>query len=213
MNLAWLHPRNLFRQSDTAAHVPVEMVQVSKQGTERQSREARPDASPTRALAAFLSIGRTYHPLCRRTLIQRQVVGYYHYERHVVYKTGPLAATYAGAFGSQMVERPDFSYSMALWKLSQEVGCDLSQLWVNGPTGRCQPVIEEMTSLVDVDYWTRAGLVSWLESLSFNSSNSASAVAAPNNTTAPPTSSDFQSNKPEQATARQSQHRRGPRPM
>lgn len=119
----------------------------------------------TAALSNYLRIGRTYHPLCRHAFIEKQITGYYHYEQRVIYKTCAVAAAYAGAFGPQSIERPDFSYSMALWRLSQKVGYNLNTLIVHGPTGRRQPVAEEMMQLVDENHWTREGLVEWLESL------------------------------------------------
>lgn len=119
----------------------------------------------TATLSNYLRIGRTYHPLCRHAFIEKQITGYYHYEQRVTYKTCAVAAAYAGAFGPQSIERPDFSYSMALWRLSQKVGYDLNTLIVHGPTGRRQPVAEEMMQLVDENHWTREGLVEWLESL------------------------------------------------
>lgn len=119
----------------------------------------------TATLSNYLRIGRTYHPLCRHAFIEQRMTGYYHYEQRVEYSTCAVAAAYAGAFGPQSIERPDFSYSMALWRLSQKVGYDLNTLIVNGPTGRRQSVAEEMMQLVDINHWSREGLVEWLESL------------------------------------------------
>lgn len=119
----------------------------------------------TATLSNYLRLGRTYHPLCRHAFIEKRVTGYYHYEQRVTYNTCAVAAAYAGAFGPQSIERPDFSYSMALWRLGQKVGYDLNQRVVHGPTGRRQPVAEEMMQLVDENFWTRDGLVEWLESL------------------------------------------------
>lgn len=119
----------------------------------------------TATLSNYLRIGRTYHPLCRHAFIEKRITGYYHYEQRVQYSTCAVAAAYAGAFGPQSIERPDFSYSMALWRLSQKVGYDLNQRIVNGPTGRRQPIAEEMMQLVDDNHWTREGLIEWLESL------------------------------------------------
>lgn len=119
----------------------------------------------TATLSNYLGIGRTYHPLCRHAFMEKRVIGYYHYEQRVQYSTCAVAAAYAGAFGPQAIERPDFSYSMALWRLSQKVGYDLNTRIVHGPTGRRQPVAEEMMQLVDDNRWTREGLVEWLESL------------------------------------------------
>lgn len=135
----------------------------------RQSHALQPlpvEAAPrTGMLAHFLRLGRQYHPLCRNAFMEKRVLGYYHYERRVEFSTCAVAAAYAGAFGSQSVERPDFSYSMALWRLSQKTGYDLNHMQVNGPTGRRQSVAKEMMHLIDKDYWTREGVAEWLESL------------------------------------------------
>ncbi len=119
----------------------------------------------TATLSNYLRLGRMYHPLCRHAFVEKRMVGYYHYERCVAYRTCAVAAAYAGAFGPQSIERPDFSYSMAVWRLSQKVGYDLNGRSVYGPTGRYQPIAEEMMQLVDKDYWTREGLVEWLASV------------------------------------------------
>ena len=119
----------------------------------------------TNTLAYYLERGRHMHPLCRDSFIERVELGYYHYERRTEWRTCALAAAYAGAFGSDSIERPEFSYSMAIWQLSQKLGVDLRTTQVYGPTGRCQPVVDEMIQLIDEDGWTRAGVAQWLQSL------------------------------------------------
>ena len=119
----------------------------------------------TNTLSSYLDKGRQMHPLCRHSFIERVELGYYHYERRTEWRTCALAAAYAGAFGAHTIERPEFSYSMALWQLSQKLGYDLHQTIVYGPTGRCQPVIDEMVQLIDQDGWTREGVAQWLRSL------------------------------------------------
>ena len=119
----------------------------------------------TNTLSNYLDQGQHMHPLCRHSFIERIELGYYHYERRTEWRTCALAAAYAGAFGPRSIERPEFSYSMALWQLSQKLGYDLNQTIVYGPTGRCQPVIDEMIQLIDADGWTREGVVQWLQSL------------------------------------------------
>jgi hypothetical protein len=94
-------------------------------------------------------------------------IGYYAYERREEWRTCALAAAYAGAFGPQSIERPDFSYSMALWRLSQRVGYNINACQVVGPTGRRNNLADEMIRLVDEDLWTRAGVADWVESLGF----------------------------------------------
>lgn len=118
--------------------------------------------SPLAMLAGFLAIGRTYHPLCRNAFVERVQIGYYAYERHEEWRTCALAAAYAGAFGPQAIERPEFSYSQAIWQLSDLVGYDLNELHVLGPTGRVSAVCDEMVLLTDTNLWTRLGLVHWL---------------------------------------------------
>lgn len=119
----------------------------------------------TAALSTFLRIGRLYHPLCRNSFVERVQIGYYFYERREEWRTCALAATYAGAFGPQSIERPDFSYSMAIWRLSQRVGFDIGQQQIVGPTGRHTNLADEMIQLVDENLWTRAGVADWVESL------------------------------------------------
>ncbi len=119
----------------------------------------------TATLSNYLWIGRTYHPLCRHAFIEKRITGYYHYEQRILFSTCAIAAAYAGAFGPHAIERPDFSYSMALWRLGQKVGYDLAHCIVPGPTGRRQSVAEEMMQLVDEDLWTREGVAEWLASL------------------------------------------------
>lgn len=118
-------------------------------------------------LSNFLRIGRTYHPLCRNAFVERVQYGYYAYERREEWRTCALAAAYAGAFGSDSVERPDFSYSMAVWRLSQRLGYDISKRQVVGPTGRRNNLADEMIQLVDDNMWTREGVADWVESLGF----------------------------------------------
>lgn len=126
---------------------------------------ASTSSATNNTLSAYLDKGRQMHPLCRHSFIKRVELGYYHYERRVEWHTCALAAAYAGAFGAYTVERPNFSYSMAIWQLSQKLGYDLRQTIVYGPTGRRQPVIDEMAQLIDQDGWTRKGVVEWLRSL------------------------------------------------
>ncbi len=117
-------------------------------------------------LSHFLEAGRALHPLARRqSFVTAVTTGYYHYERRTVWHTCAVAAAYAGAFGAETIQRPDFSYSMAVWRLSQLVGYNIGAVKVFGPTGRHQDVATEMTHLVDVNHWTRAGIVDWLGSI------------------------------------------------
>ncbi len=120
------------------------------------------DCSPLAELASYVAIGRTYHELCRNAFVERVQVGYYIYERRTEWRTCALAAAYAGAFGPQSVEQPEFSYSQAVWRLSQRIGCDLDQLYVVGPTGRVAAVPDEMILLIDANYWFRQGVAEWL---------------------------------------------------
>lgn len=121
----------------------------------------------TETLSNFLRIGRLYHPLCRNAFVERVQMGYYAYERREEWRTCALAAAYAGAFGPQSIERPDFSYSMAIWRLSQRVGFDIGQRQVVGPTGRHSNLADEMIKLVDENLWTRAGVADWVASLGY----------------------------------------------
>lgn len=124
-----------------------------------------PLVSQRYSLSNYLRLGRTYHALCRNTFVERVQIGYYAYERREEWRTCALAAAYAGAFGPQSIEKPEFSYSMAIWRLSQLVGFDIGQHQVTGPTGRLNDLADEMIKLVDENLWTRAGVAEWLASL------------------------------------------------
>jgi hypothetical protein len=121
----------------------------------------------TDTLSNFLKIGSMYHPLCRNAFVERVQVGYYAYERREEWRTCALAAAYAGAFGSQSIEKPGFSYSMAIWRLSQRIGFDIGQRQVVGPTGRHSNLADEMIKLVDDNLWSRAGVSEWVASLGY----------------------------------------------
>ncbi len=121
----------------------------------------------TDTLSNFLHMGRLYHPLCRNAFVERVQLGYYAYERREEWRTCALAAAYAGAFGPQSIEKPDFSYSMAIWRLSQRVGFDIGQRQVVGPTGRHNNLADEMIKLVDDNLWTRAGVAEWVATLGY----------------------------------------------
>jgi hypothetical protein len=121
----------------------------------------------TNTLSNFLRIGSLYHPLCRNAFVERVQIGYYVYERREEWRTCALAAAYAGAFGAQSIERPDFSYSMAIWRLSQRVGFDIGKRMVVGPTGRNNKLVDEMIKLVDDNLWSRAGVAEWVASLGY----------------------------------------------
>lgn len=118
---------------------------------------------PLVALADFLEIGRRYHPLCRHAFVEKVQLGYYAYEQREEWRTCALAAAYAGAFGARSVERPSFSYSQAVWELSQKVGLDIGITRIVGPTGRKNNVADEMIALTDKNLWTRAGIAKWLQ--------------------------------------------------
>ena len=121
----------------------------------------------TGTLSHFLHMGRLYHPLCRNAFVERVQLGYYAYEQREEWRTCALAAAYAGAFGPHSIERPDFSYSMAIWRLSQRVGFDIGQRQVVGPTGRHNNLADEMIKLVDDNLWTRAGVAEWVATLGY----------------------------------------------
>ena len=128
-------------------------------------------------LSYYLERGRHMHPLCRDSFIEQVIWGYYHYEQRTELRTCALAAAYVGAFGAHTVESvaPACSPtrvmttgpagSQMIWQLSAKLGYDLRQTAVYGPTGRCQPIADEMIQLVDVDGWTRAGIVQWLQTI------------------------------------------------
>lgn len=116
-------------------------------------------------LSDLILVGRTYHPLCRQAFVEKVQIGYYAYERREEWRTCTLAAAYAGAFGPDSIQRPDFSYTMAVWRLSQRLGYDIGKLQVVGPTGRHNSLANEMIELTDVNLWTRAGVAEWVSSI------------------------------------------------
>lgn len=130
--------------------------------TKKPQAEPRPER-----LSAFLETGRLYHPLCRQAFVEQVSIGYYAYERRAEYRTCALAAAYAGAFGANAVEQPDFSYTMAVWRLSQRLGFVLEHTLVRGPTGRQQNLVKEMIDLTDVNFWTRHGIAEWLRIIGY----------------------------------------------
>lgn len=113
---------------------------------------------PDNKLSKYLFVGRTHHDLCRNTFVEKIQHGYYAYERWIEWKTCAVAAAYAGAFGASSIEHPKFSYSMAVWRLSQLVGYDIGKYEITDPTGRTAPVAEVMIKLVDDNYWNRVGV-------------------------------------------------------
>lgn len=127
-----------------------------------------PSAAPqteTASLSYLVEIGRRYHKICRNAFMKKVQTGYYYYERRIEYQTCAVAAAYVGAFGPESVERAGFSFSMAVWRLSQLVGYDLNKQMVVGPTGRYQSLAREMIQLVDEDGWNREGVAEWLYSI------------------------------------------------
>ncbi|MCA9326755.1 hypothetical protein KC976_04120 [Candidatus Saccharibacteria bacterium] len=123
------------------------------------------EPGPDGRLSHYLQNGRLYHPLCRNAFVEHVQIGYYAYERREEWRTCALAAAYAGCFGPQSIEKPEFSYSMAIWRLSQRVGFDIGERQVVGPTGRHNNLADEMIKLVDENLWTRAGVAEWLTSI------------------------------------------------
>ncbi|WP_420643024.1 hypothetical protein [Candidatus Leptofilum sp.] len=130
-------------------------------------QQPNPPQTSTDTLSNFLRIGRLYHPLCRNAFVEKVQLGYYAYEQREEWHTCALAAAYAGAFGPQSIERPDFSYSMAIWRLSQRIGFNIGERQVIGPTGRHNNLADEMIKLVDDNLWTRAGVADWVASLGY----------------------------------------------
>jgi len=119
----------------------------------------------TRPLSHLITIGRTYHPICRHAFVEKRVTGYYHYERRVIWHTCALAAAVVGAYGPASIERDDFSYSEAIYLLARVIGYRADDVIVPGPTGRrVQPLADEIMQLVD-DGWSRAGVATWLRDL------------------------------------------------
>jgi len=123
-----------------------------------------PSQHPDNKLSRYLFLGRTYHDLCRNAFVEKVQHGYYAYERWSEWRTCAIAAAYAGAFGASSIEHPEFSYSMAVWRLSQLVGYDIGRYEITDPTGRAAPVAEVMIRLVDENYWNRIGVFELLVS-------------------------------------------------
>lgn len=184
----WLKRKTAPKQKVVkAAHIiPVRGGNIQRGGKSTQIQPVRKTITinvPTRqlsgnSLAACLERGRHMHPLCRDSFIERHDIGYYHYERRTEWRTCAVAAAYAGAFGARAIETAvpvcsparqmsltGPSGSQMAWQLGQHLGIDLQNTAVYGPTGRRQPIANEMIALVDRDGWTRAGIVSWLQSL------------------------------------------------
>lgn len=187
VSMNWLTRKRKATQTITKlAHiVPVRGGNIQRGGKSTQLQPVRKTITinvPTRrpsgnSLAACLERGRRMHPLCRDSFIERHDIGYYHYERRTEWHTCAVAAAYAGAFGARAIETAvpvcsparmpltGPSGSQMTWQLSHRLGIDLQNTAVYGPTGRRQPIADEMIQLTDRDGWTRAGIVSWLQSL------------------------------------------------
>lgn len=157
---------SLFHQPQTITGLPV-VIKAGPLVTIPAHGRMQPvivEITTTRPLSELIEIGRQYHPLCRRAFIEKRTTGYYHYERRTTWYTCAIAAAYAAAFGREEVQQPCFSYSMALWQLAPVIGYRANEMTVTGPTGRTQPVSEEIMQLVDVNFWTRQGIAEWLAS-------------------------------------------------
>lgn len=115
-------------------------------------------------LSSSLALGRTYHPLCRGTFVQKVQYGH-HPHVWTEWQTDALAAAYAGIFGPTAVEQTEFSYAHCCRKLTQALGYDPTKRIVEGPTGRRLPVADEMVRLVDDNSWSRRAVAAWLGSV------------------------------------------------
>lgn len=158
----------LRQQNQEQEIVPVEKTAVITK-PHRQSIiiDATPKHTATATLSHYLREGAKKHPICRNSFVQKVTTGFYHYEREVHFHTCAVAAAYVGAFGSEIVEDPHFSYSMATWKLGHKLGYNLQSTFVTGPTGRQNSIAREMMSLVDTNWWTREGVADWLEAMGY----------------------------------------------
>lgn len=121
-------------------------------------------ANPFSWLGYFLATGRQMHDPISDAFVGYKDSGYYHYERRRNWLTCAVAAAYAGAFGAESIEEQRLSPSLVKWRLGHLIGVDLDTVTVTGPTGRTQPVLDEMISLMDTDGWSRAGIAEWLYS-------------------------------------------------
>lgn len=123
-----------------------------------------PSPAPQRRLSDLLEAGRQLHPLCRNAFVERVEMGFYAYEKRTEWRTCALAAIYAALFGAASIQRPDFSYTQAVWRVSQRVGWGIGERMVVGPTGRRNNVADEMIKLIDENLWSRATVAEWLAS-------------------------------------------------
>jgi len=121
-----------------------------------------PEPKPRKTLAHFLRVGATYHPRCRNAFVEKVQIGYYAYERREEWRTCLLAAAYAGAFGPNSIERPQFSYTQAVFLLSEEVGYSLKTV-VTDPTGNSGPLADRIIKLADDHFWDENGVAKWLD--------------------------------------------------
>lgn len=115
-------------------------------------------------LSTFLRIGSKKHPLSRNTFVNK-TKNESSYQPHVA--TSALAAAYVGAFGSDSIYDPQLSIQLAIWKLNQVLDMDLENTYVTGPTGRENSIAQEMTDLINLNWWTREGIANWLASIGF----------------------------------------------
>ena len=117
---------------------------------------------PRLSLAQLIAAGSAYHDAAAPgAFVEVLQVGYYAWERRIVYRTCPVAAAYVGAFGPDSIERPAFSYTQAIYRLSRRVGYDL-EVPVVDPLGKRGPLVERIIKLTDDHKWDRAGIIEWV---------------------------------------------------
>lgn len=117
---------------------------------------------PRQSLADLIRVGATYHPPASPgAFVEKIQSGYYAYERREEWRTCIIAAAYAGAFGPGSVERPYFSYTQAVYRLSRQVGYNLEMI-VTDPLGVTGKFAERIIKLTDDHHWQREGIIEWV---------------------------------------------------
>jgi hypothetical protein len=120
---------------------------------------------PRRSLAELIRLGATYHDQASPgAFVEKVTMGYYAYERREVWRTCALAAAYAGAFGPASIERPQFSYSEAVFMLNGRLGYHL-YTEVTDPVGGRGRLVDRIIKLTDDHKWTREGVAQWVEEI------------------------------------------------
>ena len=99
---------------------------------------------------------------CHNTFIRKVTYGHYMYERKVQVQLCAISGAYAAEFGLEAIGPQGFSLTEAAFRLKLRIGYDILRVVVPGPTGRIQPLANEIIALNDQNGWSTIGIAEWL---------------------------------------------------